>query len=65
MQDMICHYQYWFEGMRQPRDPGMPERSWGCYLPGDEPGWMCGLLEDSCNESRCPLEQEVEHEDVD
>ena len=52
-----CPERYWQKGFRQPRDNGMPERSWGHCLPGDEPGWMCQLDADGCVDSPkdCPL----------
>ena len=38
-----CVHSEWFPGCKQPKDNGIPERVWGCYLPGDEPGWYCKL----------------------
>lgn len=63
MQELICHYQYWFKGCKIPKSGYYPERAWGAYLKGDEPGWMCEILEDYCNDRDCPIEQEVEHGD--
>jgi len=52
-----CPERYWQKAHPQPRDSGMPERSWGYCLPGDEAGWMCALEEGGCAESPkdCPL----------
>ena len=47
-----CPKATYQKGMKQPRDYGMPECSWGCYLPGDEPGWIC---EDPCDDWECEL----------
>lgn len=49
-----CPYRYYQKGLKQPRENGMPERSWGYYLPGDEPGWMCGIDGDGCAQDDCP-----------
>lgn len=51
-----CEYAIWFEGCKQPKDNGMPERSWGCYLPGDEPGWECRFTGENCTPdwNECP-----------
>ena len=52
-----CPERYWQKGFRQPKDFGMPERSWGEFLPGDEPGWMCKIDDGGCVDSPkdCPL----------
>lgn len=52
-----CKFRHWSKGHRQPRDPGMPEFMWGDYLPGDEPGYMCSLEGDYCQNDikDCPL----------
>lgn len=52
-----CKYRYWSKGHRQPRDLGMPEFMWGGYLPGDEPGYMCSLEDNYCQNDiqECPL----------
>lgn len=51
-----CPKAEWFRGCKQPRDPGMPERAWGAYLPGDEPHWQCAVTGEPCREEECPLE---------
>lgn len=52
-----CKYRYWSKGHRQPRDLGMPEFMWGDYLPCDEPGYMCSLEDNYCQNDikECPL----------
>ena len=53
-----CPKAEWFRGCKQPRDPGMPERVWGAYLPGDEPGYNCSVTGNPCagevHFSECP-----------
>ena len=48
-----CKHRYWQRGIKQPRSNSMPERSWGHYLPGDEPGWMCDITGDGCYPEDC------------
>ena len=52
-----CPKAEWFRGCKQPRDPGMPERAWGAYLPGDEPHWQCAVTGEPCDPESltCPL----------
>ncbi len=51
-----CNDAYWFTGCIIPRNGNYPERAWGTYLPGDEPGYMCRETEDYCSEHNCPKE---------
>lgn len=44
---MCCH-QEWFEGYRSGPSDYLPASSWGCYFPGDEPGYKCALTGDYC-----------------
>lgn len=54
---MECRHAKWFKGHRIPASNGMPERAWGAYLPGDEPGWECGQTGEPCipESLDCPL----------
>ena len=53
-----CPLAYWSSGFKIPRSSGMPERSWGSYLPGDEPHWRCAETEEPCQSDLCPYKEE-------
>ena len=46
--DGVCPHSVWFSGCKIHRSNSMPERTWGAYLPGDEPGWNCAKTGDAC-----------------
>jgi hypothetical protein len=43
-----CPNRIWQKGCKIGKDPGMPEGSWGSYLPGDEPHFECSISGDYC-----------------
>ncbi len=55
-----CEYLFYFDGCKIPKLDNYPESTWGHYLPGDEPGWYCGVTEELCDEKNCPLEDLME-----
>lgn len=55
-----CPYAVWNKGCKIPKSNYYPERAWGHYLPGDEPGWDCELLDGPCQPDNCPDEQTEE-----
>lgn len=59
-----CPHRYWQRGFKQPRDLGMPERSWGSYLPGDESGWMCDIDDEGCGQEDCPYKERLREEGI-
>lgn len=43
-----CKHYYYSRGFRQTRASNVPPMMWGCYYPGDEPGYRC-KLHDECD----------------
>ncbi len=59
-----CSKLYNVPGIKVGRDPAYPERMWGGYLPGDEPGTCCEITNDPCDGnpllSECAKMQETD-----
>lgn len=44
-----CPHLYDVPGIKIGKDSNYPERVWGSYLPGDEPGTCCDITKDPCD----------------
>ncbi len=47
---MKCPYSEKFKGCKVRKSNDMPEFMWGQYLPGDEPGIICNITGDHCDQ---------------